>query len=269
MVPIYRNLGSTFSAMHWNFDHFPHNRNHWEYWELSFSGPISRRRWNFSSDKLECTEQVFSGDLHVFLPCVLHVVMSMRDWKVFCQYFCFIWLHFGLLYYRREKLHITQVQPRVTCLQTRRNSFMSMLNQYQAHCSLLSHGVEYLSLVCWSSGTTWWKNGHMSRLQVERAAFNNSSWRESHLGDTLLHKLLIGELHCCAGTFLQFRNSRQPWSGEAVWCTLIHGWDASSEQMWGMSQLWVLLQWNRLFLGLKQWTKRVSFPHSLSSWRIF
>lgn len=28
--------------------------------------------------------------------------------------------------------------------------------------------------------------------------------------ETLPHMFLIGELHCCAGTFLQVHNSRQP-----------------------------------------------------------
>lgn len=74
-------------------------------------GPISRRSWNFSSERLEYTAQIFRGELHMFLPCVLHVTMSMREWKVFCQYFCFIWLHFWMLCYRREKLVITYLQP--------------------------------------------------------------------------------------------------------------------------------------------------------------
>lgn len=74
-------------------------------------GQISRKSWNFSSDRLEYTTQIFSGELHVFLRRVLHVAMSTREWKVFCQYFCFIWLHFWLLCYRGEKLDVTYLQP--------------------------------------------------------------------------------------------------------------------------------------------------------------
>lgn len=54
----------------------------------------------------------------------------------------------------------------------------------------------------------------MSRLQVERVAFNRAAWRMGHLGDTFLRMFLSGELQYCAGTFLQLHNSSESWSGE-------------------------------------------------------
>lgn len=111
MVPICKKLGNGYSAMHWNFAHLPHNRNHQEYWELSFSWANIKKELKLQLRQTWIHNTNIQCELHVFLPCVLHVAMSTREWKVFCQHFCFIWLHFWLLCYRGEKLDVTYLQP--------------------------------------------------------------------------------------------------------------------------------------------------------------